>query len=404
MKRKSMLILAVVLGFTLSGCGDDPKVIVPTVNEVFSLESENIMEGNEAVSDNVSPIGVGELTEELENMTDASSLIQPNQKGEEEEPAEPEELSITVTAAGDAALGNYFGQGYAGSFRETWEKQTAAYFLENVADIFSADDLTIVNLEGSLTNAVEREEEQTYCISGDPVFADILTEGSVEAVSMANNHRNDYYEQGTADTVEALESRGIAYAYDRNFGWYEVKGISIGFVSVNEVGQGADVEKILEEGITQLREQGAELVLVCCHWGIERENYPEDYQQSLGRKCIDWGADLVLGHHPHVLQGIEKYKGKYIVYSLGNFCFGANRNPSDKDCMIFRQTFTFREGILQENTEVSVIPCSVSSVKKRNDYRPTPAEGEEAERIIARLNEYSAPFGIQLSADGVPLP
>lgn len=108
----------------------------------------------------------------------------------------------------------------------------------------------------------------------------------------------------------------------------------------------------------------------------------------------------MLGHHPHVLQGIEEYQGKYIVYSLGNFCFGANRNPKDKDCIIFQQTFTFRDGILQDDTETRIIPCSVSSVSNRNDYRPTPAEGEDAQRIIERMNEYSADFGVHIDENG----
>ena len=160
------------------------------------------------------------------------------------------------------------------------------------------------------------------------------------------------------------------------------------------------MEKILQEGIEKLKEEGTDIILACCHWGIEREYYPEDYQKKLGRKCIDWGADLVIGHHPHVLQGIEEYQGKYIVYSLGNFCFGANRNPADKDCMIFQQTFTFVEGEKQEDAPIRVIPCSVSSVSDRNDFKPTPAQGEEALRIIDKINNCSLDFGVQFDEEG----
>lgn len=213
---------------------------------------------------------------------------------------------------------------------------------------------------------------------------------------MANNHRLDYKEQGTKDTVAALESVGIAYAYDENVDIFETKGIRIGMISVNEVGDGAAVERYIQDGIAKLREQEADLILLSCHWGIEKDNYPESYQQELGRKAIDWGVDLVIGHHPHVLQGIEEYQGKYIIYSLANFCFGANRNPSDKDTMIFRQTFHFVDGERTEETSINVIPCSVSSVTHRNDYQPTPATGEEANRIIGRINEYSRDFGVQI--------
>lgn len=143
------------------------------------------------------------------------------------------------------------------------------------------------------------------------------------------------------------------------------------------------------------------MILACCHWGVEREYYPEDYQKTLGRKCIDWGADLVIGHHPHVLQGVEEYQGKFIIYSLGNFCFGANRNPSDKDAMLFQQTFTFVDGVKQDDQEIRVIPCSVSSVKNRNDFKPTPATGEEAQRILDRINEYSRDFGVHFDENGL---
>ena len=325
--------------------------------------------------------------------------------GGEGEPSDaepqPEEVKITISAAGDVTMGNYIGQGYEVSFRQTYDKGAGdSYFFENVFAVFSEDDLTLVNLEGPLTRSEDFREGQTYCISGDPEYVNILTAGSVEAVSMGNNHRLDYKEQGTADTVEALNGAGILYAYDGNYCMYETGGIQIGIVSVNEVGQGAGVEKYLQEGIALLREEGADLVFACCHWGIEREYYPEDYQKSLGRKCIDWGYDLVIGHHPHVLQGIEEYEGKFIIYSLGNFCFGANRNPPDKDSMIFQQVFTFVDGKKQEDKEIRVIPCSVSSVSSRNDYKPTPAEGEEKQRILDKMNEFSRDFGVEFDSDG----
>ena len=298
-------------------------------------------------------------------------------------------------------LGNYPEQGYYLSLPYTYEEvQNDRYFFENVYDIFSADDMTLVNLEGVFTNSTNRREGQTYSLSGKPEYVNALTAGSVETVSMANNHRLDYHEEGTKDTVAVLKQEGIAYAYDDIVGIYKTKGIRIGFVSVNEVGQGYAVEKYLEQGIASLQEDGVDLIIACCHWGVEREYFPENYQQTLGKKCIDWGADLVIGHHPHVLQGIEEYNGKYIVYSLGNFCFGANKNPADKDCMIFQQTFTFVDGVKQEDKDIRVIPCSISSVKERNDFKPTPATGDEAKRIMDRINEFSAGFGLTFDAEG----
>ena len=338
--------------------------------------------------------------------------IQPAEKSSESEAGdeneantsaaeEPEAVTITVTAAGDVTMGNYVGQDYAWSFRQMYDTiDYEGYFFENVYDIFSEDDMTIVNLEGVLTFSEELNPGRTYNIKGDPDYANLLTYGSVEAVSMANNHRLDFGENGTKDTLAALEPTGIVYAYDNNVGIFETKGIRIGFVSVNEIGWGEGIEKQMKDGIAKLQEEDVDLILACCHWGIEREFYPTEFQQKFGRECIDWGADLVIGHHPHVLQGVEEYQGKYIIYSLANFCFGANRNPVDKDTMIAQQTFTFIDGEKQEETEFRIIPCFVTSDLSRNDYRPTPAEGDEALRIIGRVNEYSEGFGLQFDENG----
>lgn len=404
MKGKFLPLLAAGASvYILTACGDDNSVTIPWLMDQNSSQTEEQSNG----FGRLDPIPL----EELPKQSQTPQEVEQSQISQEPEPTPsevPEEedtrVYITVSAAGDVTLGNYFGQEYWGTFQDTYEKvQNPAYFFENVYEIFSNDDMTIVNLEGPLTLAQERKEEQTYCISGDPEYVNVLTEGSVEAVGMANNHRLDYFSQGSDDTVAALEGAGLSYAYDKYTGMYEAKGILIGFVAVNEVEQASGVEKYIQEGIAALREEGCQLVLVSCHWGTEREYYPEDYQKSLGRKSIDWGADLVIGHHPHVIQGIEEYQGKYIVYSLGNFCFGANRNPPDKDCLIVQQTFVFKDGEKQEETQFRAIPCSVSSITSRNDYKPTPAEGEEAQRILGRLNEYSLELGLKFDEDGYPI-
>lgn len=393
MKKKSLICIIVIQILWLSACGDDISITVPSAEdfEVTEGEAESMPESSQVLN----PV-----------VEDCNKLWETLEESEESHVTDMEAMEgavqITISAAGDVTMGNYFGQDYSWSFMESWNNnQNAEYYFENVYDIFSQDDMTLVNLEGPLTNAVERREEQTYCIKGEPSCAKILTAGSIEAVGMANNHRMDYYNQGVADTVAALEEEGIVYAYDNVTGIYEVKGIKIGYISVNVIGYGSGVEKQLENGIAALREQEADLILTSCHWGVERENYPDDYQQKLGKKCIDWGADLVLGHHPHVIQGIEEYQGKYIVYSLGNFCFGANRNPSDKDCIIFQQTFSFENGEKLDETEAKIIPCSISSVKTRNDYKPTPATGEEYTEIIERMRTYSLPFKINIDDDGI---
>lgn len=379
---------------TLSGCGDDLDAVMPIwssgTQKGQEKEQEKQPQGLEDIAEKV--VKEEAMQPEPTETTQPEGLEQSNTQ---------EETTITISAVGDVTLGNHHMQDYAYSFRQTFDTvEDEGYFFENVYDIFSADDMTLVNLEGVLTLSEQINEGRTYNIKGDPEYVKILTAGSVEAVSMGNNHRLDYGEEGSRDTVEALESEGIVYAYDNNVGIYETKGIRIGYVSVNEASQGKAVEKIMQDGINKLKEEGVDLILACCHWGTEREYYPEEYQQTFGRLCIDWGADLVIGHHPHVLQGIEEYQGKYIIYSLGNFCFGANRNPSDKDTMIFTQTFTFVEGKKTEDTTVRIIPCSLSSVATRNDFKPTVAVGEEAERIINKINDFSREYGVEFDKDG----
>ncbi len=377
-RKRRIFLPAAMLIFMLCGCGADPSAAVPTEGTVPESTVENPAET-------------------------AGETAIPAEETETTVP-EPQIVTLTITAAGDVTLGNHAGQGYEGTFREMYDKKDNAYFLQNVKDIFEADDMTIVNFEGVLTFCDDLVEKE-FNMKGDPEYIGILTEASVEAVSFGNNHRLDYGQQGSDDTVAAFEEAGIVYAYDNITGIYETQGIRIGFVSVNEVYDGNAVEAYLEDGIRYLREEEqVNLVIACCHWGEERENYPEDYQKELGHKCIDWGADLVLGAHAHVLQGVEVYKERFIVYGLANFCFGGNRNPKDKDTMIFQQTFTFVDGVKQEGQEAKVIPCSVSSVSYRNDFCPTPADGEEYTRILGRINEYSSPFGVAFDEEGNYIP
>lgn len=339
----------------------------------------------------------------------SSESVQPMESSAADSSGSEEGIShiveITISAVGDVTLGTHQEQDYWYSFRQAYDQaENEGYFFANVQDIFGTDDLTLVNLEGPLTYAEEAREGQVYSIKGDPEYVNILTAGSVEAVSMGNNHMLDYQQQGREDTIRAVEEAGIVYACEKTVGMYEIGGIHIGMISVNEVSQGSVVEQTIQNGISELREQGADLILISCHWGVEAEYCPEDYQRILGEKCIDWGADLVIGHHPHVLQGVDEYKGKFILYSLGNFCFGANRNPADKDTMIFQQTFTFIDGEKQEDQAIRVIPCFVSSVPERNNFQPTPATGEEKTRIINKINEFSLEFGVQFDWDGYLLP
>lgn len=298
-------------------------------------------------------------------------------------------VSLTLSVVGDCTLGTDENFDYDTSLNTYYENYGADYFLANVKSIFSADDLTIANFEGTLTESTEREDKQ-FAFKAPASYANILTAGSVEAVNTANNHSHDYGEESFNDTLKALDAANIIhFGYDET-AVTEVKGIKVGLVGIYELNDHLGREEQLKQNIAKVKQDGAQLIVVIFHWGNEKEEVPDDNQKTLGHLAIDEGADLVCGHHPHVLQGIEEYKGKNIVYSLGNFCFGGNAYPSDMDTMIFQQTFTIDQNGVQKDNVTNIIPCSISSDADYNNYQPTPAEGEEADRIMKKIQERSS--------------
>ena len=300
-------------------------------------------------------------------------------------------VSLTLSVVGDCTLGTDETFDYDTSLNAYYENYGADYFLQNVKNIFSADDLTIANFEGTLTDSDEREDK-TFAFKAPASYASILRGGSVETVNTANNHSHDYGEQSFDDTLAALDDAGIVhFGYDET-AVMDVKGIKVGLVGIYELYDHLEREQQLKDNIAKVKADGAQLIVAIFHWGNETETVPDSNQTTLGRIAIDEGADLVCGHHPHVLQGIETYKGRNIVYSLGNFCFGGNSSPSDMDTMIYQQTFTIDADGVKKDNVTNIIPCSISSAAYDgyNNYQPTPAEGDEATRILGKINERSS--------------
>jgi len=300
-----------------------------------------------------------------------------------------EPTTITISSMGDCTLGTDESFDQSTSFNAYYNEYGADYFFKNVRSILEADDLSVVNFEGTLTEETSRADK-TFAFKAPAEYAQILTSGSVEAVNTANNHSHDYGEQSYTDTLTALDNAGIThFGYD-DTAVMDIKGIKVGLVGIYELKDHLGREQQLKDNIAKVKADGAELIVVIFHWGNETETVPDTNQMTLGRLAIDEGADLVCGHHPHVLQGIETYKGKNIVYSLGNFCFGGNSSPSDMDTMIFQQTFTVTSEGVQADNVTNVIPCSISSADGYNNYQPTPASGDEASRIKSKIEERSA--------------
>lgn len=329
--------------------------------------------------------------EKPQSKTKTESADKEGQGSENQKTPEVQETTITISAAGDCTLGTDEGFNYKRSFKGKYDAvQDPAYFFQNVQPVFAQDDLTIVNMEGTLTEETTREPKQ-FAFKGDAEYAKILTAGAVEAANLANNHSFDYGQKSYEDTIAALEAEGISsFGYERT-AVMDIKGVKVGLAGVYELAEHINCKQDMLDSIASLKEQGAQIIIVSFHWGQEKENVPNDVQVELAHAAIDNGADLVLGHHPHVLQGIEEYKGKNIVYSLGNFCFGGNSAPSDMDTMIFQQTFTVKDGKLQEDNVTNILPCKISSAYEEgyNNYQPILAEGEQKEKIFQRLSEYS---------------
>ena len=286
--------------------------------------------------------------------------------------------------------------------------------ITNVADIQDFqdnDDYTVdiasgvrcgfawMNFDGVLGNKTLRQailmaiDNDTICNSR--TIGGLYTPGFSVLPSTLNYDYDKLENPYTYDPEKAkqiLDDAGIVhFGYDET-AVMDVKGIKVGLVGIYELYDHLEREQQLKDNIAKVKADGAQLIVAIFHWGNETETVPDSNQTTLGRIAIDEGADLVCGHHPHVLQGIETYKGRNIVYSLGNFCFGGNSSPSDMDTMIYQQTFTIDADGVKKDNVTNIIPCSISSAAYDgyNNYQPTPAEGDEATRILGKINERSS--------------
>ena len=314
---------------------------------------------------------------------------------EAEEEAPVGQVTLTVTAAGDCTFGGMIGAKSYVRFLDYVGKYGYNYFFDGVRDIFEADDLTIINLEGPLTTE-EKPKSHGFVFKADPSCVQILTGSSVEVCNLANNHSRDYGMNGLKQTAQVLDDNGIGFcgynvAYQKT-----IKGVRVcvlGFTKWDNSN-----EQIVK-AVTAAREQ-CDLLIVNMHWGWEHTNQHCTEQSVTGHAIIDAGADLVIGTHPHVIQGIEKYKDKYIVYSLGNFCFAGNADPEDKRCILFQQKFSFVVGMNLSragcaDAGINIIPATVSSTNAMNDFQPTVLPAEQGAAVLKALAGYSVNFKVK---------
>lgn len=303
---------------------------------------------------------------------------------------------VTISAVGDCTIGTEPRFSYGTSFTKYYDKYGVNYFFSKVKSVFDADDCTIANLECVFTNRKKRMNK-AFTYKGPPKYADILVKGGVDMVSVANNHCYDFGRKSFDDTLAALEKYKIKYAGHNYTTTYTVKGMKLGFVSVY---QGQKPEQYLKDGIAALKKKGCNAIIAAVHAGTCHTYTQTARQKNICHKAVDLGADIVLGHHAHWIQGFEKYKGVYIAYSLGNFCYGGSRNPKDQDSMILQKTFTFTNGKLKKDNNIKIIPCAISSTTSRNNYQPIKLTGNRKKKCIAKINRLSKKYKVTFTDEG----
>ena len=318
------VLLLVVLILIVRGCaGKTKSVNSSNVNNATDEKTTgSALSSDSEKNDSSFADGTKQTAESSSDSSDSSSDSESSDtistKSKHDTP-----VTLTISVVGDCTLGTDEAFDYSTSLNAYFENYGKEYFLQNVKSIFEADDLTIANNEGTFTDSSSREDK-TFAFKAPASFAGIYSSSSVEAVNTANNHSHDYGEQSFQDTMDALDAQGIVhFGYDET-AVMDIKGVKVGLVGIYELYDHLEREQQLKDNIAKVKEDGAELIIVIFHWGNEKETVPDSNQTTLGHLAIDLGADLVCGHHPHVLQGVEYYKGKPIVYSLGNFIFGSS--------------------------------------------------------------------------------
>ena len=308
--------------------------------------------------------------------------------------------TITVTCAGDFTIGgdNYHKKDiFAAELKK--HDDDINFTMANVRDILRDDDLTLVNFEGTFTDSKyvpNNKKGNDFLFNISPSYVSVLKDNFIEAVSLENNHVYDHGEEGYQETVNTLREAGIVYSNSSDIGVCNVNGIEIAMLSYycidrydKPVGEYSNLYDKVAADIRYVKEElKYPLLIVSFHWGFEKDYRPRENQLKMGRLAVDSGADLVVGHHSHRINPIEEYKGVYICYSLGNFCFAGNDRPSDMNSYLFQTRFRVSpEGDIS-NTGFRIIPIRISSKKEKNDFIPTPiTDAGKIEGIINTLKD-----------------
>ncbi len=316
-----------------------------------------------------------------------------------------EQVEIVLSLAGDCILGSdeplhYAEDSFVGIMRANGNDYS--YPLALAQDLFANDDFTLINLECVLTDKKQGRNNELFTnFRGPADYVNILTEGSVEGVSLSNNHALDYSQLGLTDCQKNLDAAGIQWAYNKTYFTFERKGIKFAVFSFRRY----YMEMFytwLEKEMSRIREQeDVDFIIVCLHHGEEYKTKHNDYdQERFAHHAIDFGADLVVGTHPHVLQGIEVYKNRLIFYSLGNFSFGGNKEVKEaaNPTAVMEVRLTFSQNELY-SSQLIIHPFHESGTSPNNNYQPTPVSGDDAQDVMNRLQD-DTPFTLNPYIEG----
>lgn len=329
--------------------------------------------------------------------------------------------TITLTFAGDVTLGGEERlMNEPTSFAALYEKNGPEYFLKNFADFFAEDDLTVINLEGVLSdqNLSPREAGKlgSYFFKGKTEYVNVLTAASVEAASIANNHTYDYGETGLRDTIAALEGAGVEWFGTRarhttdteRFFFYEKDGVTICLMSLYWddylQGQQDGCGAFLADEIARIKKDGeADAVIAILHGGQEYGRHATVPQKVFTKMAFGAGADLVICHHAHVVMGMDIIGNRSAFYSLGNFCFGGNPNAYQKrgkkvqdaaPALIVRAVLTFDDEGNYKGQQMTLYPVQTTSIDRPvdstedqvNDYQPKFVTGRLGAQVMRLIH------------------
>ncbi len=306
--------------------------------------------------------------------------------------AQPEE--ITIAAVGDIMLGH--------RTEPVLKKLGPQYPFVEVQPFLDKADIVVGNLESPISTRGTAVENKKFTLRAGPVAVEALTAAGVHVVTLANNHSMDFGPLALQDTLEILDENGILYSGAgmdiddaRAPAILKIKGKTIAFLSYSltfplefyasakRPGTAPGYQEFVKADVEKIRPL-ADLVVVSFHWGAELMTAAKEYQVELGHQAIDWGADLVLGHHPHVLQEIELYKGRLIAYSLGNFVFGSESNNTNSSIILL---LTFKGKSL---VRAEVVPLDVNNYRVK--YQPRVLKGRAAVEVLETLQDASERF------------